>query len=243
MSSDLKISVIIPAFNAGRYLSEAVNSALLQTLAPFEVIVVDDGSTDDTPGIAASFGSAIRYDRQPHKGTSPTLNRGIELSRGDLIAFLDADDIWEPDKLRNQTAVLQAHPEIDMVFGHGLFFRSPDMNTDVAGRFVIPEEPQPAYIKSAMLIRRNSFLKVGLFDPAWLVGDFIDWYAKSIEAGLKAHMLPETVHKRRVHAHNLTIVQRPKLQDFARILKASLDRRRSAANTNAKSDTNHEPPI
>ena len=229
MTHDSQVSVIIPVFNGERYLSEAVKSALGQTAAPFEVIVVDDGSTDDTPGVAASFGSAIRYDPQPHKGISATLNRGIQLARGDFFAFLDADDVCVPDRLDRQMAVLRAQPEIDMVFGYSRYFLSPDVDADAARRLVIPDQPQPAFIKSAFLIRRGSFFKVGFFDTAWQLGDFIDWFARAVEMGLKTHMVPDVVFERRVHGRNMTILERSSQGDFVRVLKAALDRRRSGA--------------
>jgi len=241
MVSDSLVSVIIAVFNGANYLSEAVNSALVQTLIPFEVIVVDDGSTDDTPGVAASFGNAVHYDRQSHKGVSAALNRGILLARGDLFAFLDADDVWLPDKLEKQVSALQAQPELDMVFGHGRFFPSPDLDADAARRLYIPDQPQPAFLKSAMLIRRNSFFKVGFFDTSWQIGDFVDWFAKSMEVGLRTHMLPDVLFKRRVHGANMTILERSSQGDFVRILKAALDRRRASARLRHNSDPNHEP--
>ncbi len=243
MPDDMRISVIIPAYNTADYLSEAINSVLQQSLPPFEVIVVDDGSTDDTAAVAGSFGRSIYCDCQPHRGISATQNRGIQLSQGNYLAFLDADDIWQPDKLQKQAAILQSRPGIDMVFGHSLFFRSPDMPMEVAGRLLIPDKPQPAYMKSAMLIRREAFFKVGLFDDTWRVGDFVDWFAKSMEAGLQAQMLPEIVYRRRVHGRNTTIVERSSQVDFVRIVKTALDRRRQAAVQRFNEDKKNEPSI
>jgi len=243
MDDDSLISVIIPVFNGARYLCEAVNSALGQTPVPFEVVVVDDGSTDDTPGVAASFASPVHYDRQTHKGISATLNRGIQLSRGKLLAFLDADDVWLPDKLQKQMAALQAQPELDMVFCNGKFFPSPDLDEGDRRRLYIPDNPQPGYIKSALLIRRDSFLRVGYFDTTWQMGDFIDWFAKSMESGLKAQMLPDVLFKRRVHGRNMTVLDRSSQGDFVRIIKAALDRRRSGAHPRFNPDRYDKPFI
>jgi glycosyltransferase involved in cell wall biosynthesis len=240
MSVDLRVSVIIPSFNAERYVSEAIESVLHQTHAPFEVLVVDDGSTDNTPAVAASYGQAIQLDRQPHNGISATLNRGIQQVQGELIAFLDSDDVWVLDKLQKQINVLLARPEIDMVFGYCQFFASPDLDEAVARRLIIPDKPQPAYLKSALLIRRTSFLKAGLFDTTLRVGDFIDWYSKAAEAGLSAHLLADVLFYRRVHGRNMTILDRASQGDYVRIVKAALDRRRSNARSSAILDPNHE---
>jgi glycosyltransferase involved in cell wall biosynthesis len=238
MVHDSLISVLIPVFNGADYLGEAVKSALGQTLAPHEVIVVDDGSTDDTASVAASFGSAIRYDRQPHTGVSAALNRAIRLAEGGIFAFLDADDVWMPDKLQKQAAVLHSQPEIDMVFGHSRHFLSPDVDADAARRLHVPDTPQPAFIKSAFLVRRSSFLKVGFFDTDVQLGDFIDWFARAAELGLRAHMLPDVVFRRRVHGRNMTILEHSSQGDFVRVLKAALDRRRSAKLTRANPGSN-----
>jgi glycosyltransferase involved in cell wall biosynthesis len=237
---ELRVSVIIPSFNAERYVSEAIDSVLRQTYAPFEVLVIDDGSTDGTPAVAATFGSAIRFDRQPHKGLSATLNRGIQLAQGELIAFLDNDDVWVLDKLQKQMDVLLAQPKIDMVFGYSQYFASPDLDEAAARRLLIPDKPQAAYLKSAMLLRRQSLLMVGLFDTTLRMGDFVDWYARAMDAGLKAHLLPDVVFYRRVHGHNMTILDRASQADYVRIAKAALDRRRSNARSRNIQDPNRE---
>jgi glycosyltransferase involved in cell wall biosynthesis len=243
MSEALRVSVIIPAFNAANYLPEAIHSALNQTIEPFEVVVVDDGSDDETPAVAASFGQAIQYDRQPHKGLPATLNRGVQLARGELLAFLDHDDVWVPDKLQKQMAVLRTQPEIDMVFGYCRYFMSPDLDEATARRLHVPDKPQPAYLKSAMLIRRSSFFRVGLFDTALRMGDFIDWYSKAEDAGLSAHVLQDVLFNRRVHGRNMSLLERSFQKDYVRIAKAALDRRRSAAHFHANSDPKHEPSL
>src|SRR4051794_10354756 len=92
------VSVIVPAYNYERYLSLAIESALAQTHSPLEVIVVDDGSTDDTPRVLAAYGDRIRAIRQPNQGAGAARNTGIAASRGDYLAFLDSDDLWRRDK-------------------------------------------------------------------------------------------------------------------------------------------------
>ena len=106
------VSVVIPTYNRARWLTEAVASALAQTVPPLEVLIVDDGSTDDTEAVAATFAPPVRYIRQRNAGVAAARNRGIREARGDLVALLDSDDVWEPSKLAVQLAVLDAHPEV-----------------------------------------------------------------------------------------------------------------------------------
>jgi len=105
------VSVVIPAYNAGRWIGQAVNSVLAQDWRPTEIIVVDDGSTDDTSSVVSSYGSAVRCVGQPNGGVSLARNRGMAESQGAFIAFLDADDAWLPTKLARQMAALQQQPE------------------------------------------------------------------------------------------------------------------------------------
>jgi len=105
-----RISVVIPAHNAAAYLSESLDSVLAQTLPAAEILVVDDGSTDGTADVASRFGRAVRVVRQPQSGVSVARNIGLDRAAGDLIAFLDADDRWEPGKLATQVAAIDEQP-------------------------------------------------------------------------------------------------------------------------------------
>jgi glycosyltransferase involved in cell wall biosynthesis len=102
MSTPQSISVVIPCFNGSRYLGATIRSVLAQTAPPMEILVVDDGSTDDSASVAGSFGQAVRIIQQPNQGESVARNRGIDEAKGEWIAFVDADDLWEPGKLAAQ---------------------------------------------------------------------------------------------------------------------------------------------
>ena len=110
------VSVVIPAFNAERTLGPAIESAFAQTYPKVEIIVVDDGSTDGTPAVLERYGDRIRGVRQKNQGEGAARNCGIEKAQGSLIAFLDADDLWDAAKLSAQVAVLTSSPEIGLVF-------------------------------------------------------------------------------------------------------------------------------
>src|SRR6185503_2024667 len=110
------VSAVIPAYQAAAFLADAVESVLAQTEPVGEIVVVDDGSTDGTAAVAASFGDRVRYVRQENQGVAAARNRGVAEARGRLVAFLDADDTWEPEKTARQLAHLRAHPDYAAVY-------------------------------------------------------------------------------------------------------------------------------
>jgi glycosyltransferase involved in cell wall biosynthesis len=223
------ISVIIPVYDGEKYLAEAVETVLAQTYRPIEVIVVDDGSTDGSRKIAQRFGRPVRYCFKSHQGVGATRNHGITMARGSFCAFLDADDLWVEDKLTRQIAVFGDKPHVDMVFGYAKQFHSPELSEQLKAKLDGAGQTMPGCIVGTLLIKRESFLRAGLFETGWRLGEFIDWYLKAIEKGLESYMLPEIVMQRRLHGGNMTLRERPAMLDYVRILKASLDRRRAGA--------------
>lgn len=212
------ISVIIPVHNGDSFIAEAIESVFAQDYRPLELIVVDDGSTDRTREIVKGFPLA-NLQEQSHQGAGVARNAGVRAAKGDLIAFLDADDLWMPGKLSRQWETLQAHPEVDAIFAHVQEFRD--------GSAAALGTPLPGPMPGTMLIRRSAFEQVGWFDedPQTLEG--IDWYLRAMEGSLQAQMLPDVFYRRRIHGKNRSIVNRD-LQGYVRALKASLDRRRKA---------------
>ena len=110
------VSVVIPTYNNAAHLLGAIDSALNQTFADLEVLVIDDGSTDDTAAVCAAYGDRIRYFRQENAGSATARNRGIAESTGEFIAFLDGDDIWEPEKIAVQLAFMREHPQFALTY-------------------------------------------------------------------------------------------------------------------------------
>jgi glycosyltransferase involved in cell wall biosynthesis len=220
------ISIIIPVFNCEQYLEEAIESVVNQNFKPLDVIVVNDGSTDGSLLIAESYLSRIRIFQQLNLGAAEARNTGINNANGEFLAFLDADDIWLLDKLSSQYELFIKHPEIDMVFGGIEQFISPELEQDRDTPTVAIDKHPLGILPGTMLIKKASFLKVGLFDPAWEIGEFIDWYAKAKELKLSKMVLPKTVLRRRIHTSNLGIRAKDSRSDYIQILKASLDRKR-----------------
>lgn len=220
------VSVIIPVYNTERYVGDAVKSVLEQTYHNFEVILVDDGSTDKSLSALEIFGSQIRVYKQEHQGIGATRNRAIEEAKGAFLAFLDADDIWMKDKLENQIRVFQEQPDLEICLGLFEFFLSPDLDEETRKKKYFPKGLLKGYLASATLVRRASFDKVGSFATNWKVGEFVDWFARVRSQKLKMAMLPRICFARRIHATNHGVVEKKSRGDYLRILKASLDRRR-----------------
>jgi len=232
MGNEPLVSVIIPVYNCERYLAEAIKSVLAQTYHPIEIIVVDDGSTDGSGNVAKRFAPSLRYCFQPNSGTGAARNRGIDLAQGSFFGFLDADDVWMKDKLTLQMAAFDGNPDIDIVFGHVKQFYSPELGESIRKRIHCSSEIMPAHLSSAMLIKRDAFSRVGLFETNWQVGQDMNWYLRATELGLRMIMLPDCVYMRRLHETNKGITHRQFIKQRIQILKASLDRRRAASQGN-----------
>lgn len=226
MNKQELVSVIIPAYNASRYLAAAIESVLSQGYEPLELFVVDDGSTDDTAQVAQSFGTAIHYLYQPNGGIAVALNRGLAEAQGEWLAFCAADDLWAKGRLETQFAAFARDPEPDLVFGYVQNFFSPELGDEITRRYYCPPDPLPGYSLAAMLLRHSTFQRVGIFNTAYRIGEFVDWYARAQELRLSAVLLSDVVLRRRLHGDNLSIRSSNSRGDFARILKASLDRHR-----------------
>jgi glycosyltransferase involved in cell wall biosynthesis len=224
-----RVSVVIAVFNGERYLAETIESILVQTEAVFEIVVVDDGSEDDSAAIADRFSENIRCFRRPHAGVSAALNFGVAQTKGDLLAFLDADDLWLPEKIAVQKAVLMRPGAPDISFGHAQPFLSPEITSLSEEKAETGSMPSPGFLKGTMLLSRSTFDRVGEFDTTRQLGDFIDWYLRAREAGLRSEMLPQVLLRRRIHETNTVTREKDRQSDYVKILKASLDRRRGAA--------------
>ena len=218
-----KVSVIIPAYNHGRFLREAIQSVLEQTFQDWELIVVDDGSTDETSEVVASFPDPrIRYIYQKNQGNAAARNRGIELARGEFIAFLDADDLWLPMKLEKQVAQLDSlPPTVGLVYADLHFFNHEDgaitgRLLQASGQFDPPRgkvfsqivrrkwggERGWFIIPTTALIRREVFQRVGLFDES--LRRHVDWEMwVRIAAAYEVDVLNEPLAKYRHHAGNV----------------------------------------
>ena len=224
------VRVIVPVFNAERFLREGLESLFGQNVENLEVIVVDDGSTDGSARIAQSFGDKVRYVAQENGGPSKARNTGLRLVDDGIVGFLDADDLWSPNRLKVQLPMLQADPSIDILLGRTLWQWLPT-DEDVVRESSTNGEPPAGFtclgtfIGSA-LYRRSVFDKVGLYDESLRYSEDVDWFMRAKEQDVNWRVIKEvTLHYRR-HRGNMTRQKSIKDLGIMAVLKASLDRRR-----------------
>jgi len=224
MQKNNLISVIIPVHNCEKYLATAIESVLYQTYKNIEIIIIDDGSTDNTAKIACEFKPNINYYYQDNQGAAAARNKGIHLATGDFIAFLDADDIWLKNKLIQQTKIFK-NQDIDCVFSLIQQFHSPELTNKEKAKIKVHDAILTGYSPGTMLIKKNTFFKIGGFATNLRMGEFIDWYLRAKEKGLKEFMLNKILMKRRLHSQNMGLREKNARSDYIKIIKASLDRR------------------
>lgn len=227
------ISCIIPVYNGERYLQEAIDSILAQTYQALEIIVADDGSTDETAAVVSSYGEQTRYLFQPNAGVAAACNLGIEAARGEFIAFLAADDLWHPEKLARQMARFQARPELNLCVSYIQNFWVAELYAEEERfRNHSLAQPWPGYSAQTLLARRGLFDTVGLFNTALQYEDAKDWFLRAAERGAVMELLPDVLVYRRLHQANIS--RRKVLasaDELLQIVKGSLDRRRSRDET------------
>ena len=211
------VSVVIPAYNSAHFLPKAIASVRAQQWPGLELIVVDDGSTDDTEAVVRelSRGEDVRFLRQENAGAASARNKGIATARGEWIAFLDADDVWLKDKTKRQHAYLSAHPEVALVSGFAWWW---DVIDD--DRFISGEVPKSiAALRqdilvhnkignpSRVMLRRSALGEVGVFNESIRWGQDWDLWIRVITR-YDAAILPEPVIEYRWHEQNLSHTSR-----------------------------------
>jgi glycosyltransferase involved in cell wall biosynthesis len=223
------VSCIVTAWNDERYLGDAIESILAQDYPDFEVLVVDDGSTDGTADVVLGFGHRVRYVYQSNAGCSAARNTGIRETAGEFIAFLDADDLWVPQKLQSQVAAFQSRADLDACFTYAQNFWIDELK-DEEERFQDHRisKPLPAYAASTLMTRRSLFDRFGWFDIEQDYGQTVEWVIRVRSAGALVDHIPDVLTRRRIHDRNRSREQSGKARDdFLHMLKTHLDRQRS----------------
>jgi len=225
-----RISCIIPAWNAVRFLAESVESVQAQSWPVDEIIVVDDGSTDDTAQVAASL-PGVTLIRQENAGACAARNAGIAVAKGDFVAFNDADDLWLPNKIALQMAAFEADPDLDLCFGM-LEHRDIRPAAPELPKLRLPQGIVPGKLPGNALIKASVFKRIGLFESHINTTAEQRWLLRAREAGLKDVLLPELTAIRRVHGDNMTLrMHKEKRRDYKGMLEQILRERRAAGKT------------
>lgn len=217
------ISVVIPAYNAAGTIAETLDSVLGQTCAPAEILVVDDGSTDGCGDIAA--GKSVRVSRIEHGGIARARNHGVRQTSADILCFLDADDVWELHKLEIQLGYLRQASAPEIIFAQVVEFADAGLRPEEIHRLQIHTQPRPGPLPGNLMIRRADFERVGFFSEEFGSGEFVDWFSRARDLGLRHESLGQVLLHRRIHRANRSL--EPDAQgELLRVLKKKLDRRR-----------------
>ncbi len=241
--SDARVSCVIPVYNGASFIRDAIESVLGQTFSPIELVVVDDGSTDETADVVRSFGHRVVYLRQENAGPATARNRGVSASSGEFLSFLDADDIWVPDKTERQWAAFQADPDLDYCIGGMENFREGTPSADEPDGARVDGVVQ-GFSPVTLLVRRAYFERVGPFDPAFPAVEDWEWFVRAHDAGGKCHVIDAVLTRRRLHRGNRTEGRaREQRQALVPVLYASLQRRRQGAQKHGDnpSEADREP--
>jgi glycosyltransferase involved in cell wall biosynthesis len=219
------VSVIIPAYNAARFLPNALASVRRQSYSPLEILIVDDGSEDGCARVAAELGEPVRYVRQERAGPAAARNRGLELARGEFVGFLDADDEWPEQKLSIQMSRLLAEPELDVVLGRVRYVaieggEIPDY------LFEGPDHEISNVHLGSGLYRRRVFDKVGNFDASLRYCEDVDWFMRARELRVGLRILRPVTLIYRLHGDNMTRNRERANRFLPLAFKRSIDRRR-----------------
>ncbi len=202
------ISVVLPVYNGEKFLRGTIQNIQAQRYSPLEIIVVNDGSTDSTENIALSLQDEIKYLYQENQGPAAARNHGIQVASGDLIAFLDVDDLWGDKILTKMALCLQQNPSFDII--QGLILQkvwkarsTESLNQEAENRAFSSETYRFVNIGSS-LYRKSVFERVGLFDSTLLYGEDIDWFLRAWEKRVWKLEIEDVVLHYQRHEANMT---------------------------------------
>lgn len=233
------VSVVIPAYNAEVFIKQALDSVLAQSHPLMEIIVVDDGSRDDTASVVAGFGSKVQLVRQENAGPAAARNRGLAAATGEFVAFLDADDLWPRSKLCAALMAFRDWPECDVILGHSQLFEAGSDETDL--QFIAgPLDTFPWSI-SAALFRRSIFDRVGEFDVNLRFGEDTDWFERAKDLQTEIRRISDIGLLVRRHSENSTRDKR--VQDIypVRLVHKRLMKQRQMASGSSRRNLENAP--
>lgn len=222
-TGSLSVSVIIPVHNGAAFLADAIGSVRAQRYEPLEIVVVDDGSTDDSAAVAGSLGVIVL--RQRNQGPASARNLGIAKTSGELIGFLDADDLWTGHKLALEVPPFRRDPALGVVQGLTQEARAV-RRYDGTVSFEDFLEPFVSISLGSALFRRSVFDRIGMLDPDLRFAEDLDWFIRARDLGVPMLFVSSVMQIARRHGDNITWGKNMQEKNFLKILKRSLDRRR-----------------
>jgi len=226
-AGDPLVSCIVPTYNTERYIEEALDSILAQTYRPLELVVIDDGSTDGTKVRVEKYGTQVRYSWMANSGPAAARNAGLREARGQMIAFLDSDDLWHPEKLERQMARFAARPELDYCLSRVKLFWIAELKQEEEKYKNSDRVQPPGFATTTLLARRAVFDRVGEFDAQLWFPDAADWFRRAEASGAVSEVLPDVLTYRRMHHTNLTRRKTAHARlEWLQFVKSSLDQRR-----------------
>jgi glycosyltransferase involved in cell wall biosynthesis len=214
------VSAVMAVRNGARFIGEALQSVRDQSMPPQEIIVIDDGSSDDTAAQVQRI-PGVSYVRQEPQGGPSARNHGVRLASMPYLAFLDADDLWHPEKTECQFGILSTDTTLDYVTGQMIQFTGDARDVLARG---LPSAP--GRLLGMMMIRRDSFRRVGPFAAQLQVGEMLEWWDRAVAAGLRGEATDAVALLRRIHDDNLGRHADPGRKDYLRVLHALVLRRR-----------------
>jgi glycosyltransferase involved in cell wall biosynthesis len=220
------ISIMIPVLDP-RFLHEAIESVLAQDYRPTEIVVVDS-SESRAQALVESYGAELRYEWQPPAGIAAARNRAVQLATGGLLTFLDSDDLFEPGRLSQQAEALARDPSLEAVFGWMTEFVEPGLSDGERAALRAPVAASASHLVWTMLIRRAAFDRIGPFETGYVIGETVEWYARARSLGLRSAMMDRVVARRRLHNANTGLLRWDARNDFVRVARSALKRRRAA---------------
>jgi glycosyltransferase involved in cell wall biosynthesis len=207
MMQNNSVSCVIPAWNAAETIGRAIESVLGQTATVLEIVVVDDGSTDETAAIVAKMSKPIRLIRQPNLGPETARNRGFAESTGQFIALLDSDDVWLPNKIERQLHVMIGRPQVGVTGCLVRNIASSDHPSIMAQLRRYGNRSVPGWKGSDVLIRRRTFEQIGDFDSSLRHSGMTDWLQRCSAAGVERYLLPELLVERYLRADSQSMAK------------------------------------
>ncbi len=224
----MNVSAVVPVRDGRAYLAQALESLRAQSAPPLEILVVDDGSRDDSADVAAAI-AGVQVVRRPAEGPAAARNAGARLARGEAIAFLDADDLADPSRLEVQGRLLAAAPEAIGAAGMMRDFLTPEREAELRDSHACSPDPVRSFTPGTLLLRRAAFLATGGLDTTLPGGEVVDWVSRCRADGLRFAEHDDVVLHRRIHGDNLSLRREQLHAGYLEAARAAIARRGAAS--------------